>query len=56
MKCANCNRKIKGLTITVIDPATRRKIVYCTSCEQAAERRRIPSAENLPWQQSKGER
>ena len=23
MKCTNCGRKIKGLTITIIDPATR---------------------------------
>lgn len=47
MKCTNCGRKIKGPTITIIDPATRRKLIYCTSCEQAAERRRIPVREPL---------
>ena len=47
MKCTNCGRKIKGLTITIIDPATRRKLVYCERCEQAAERRRIPAREPM---------
>lgn len=47
MKCANCGHKIKGLTITIVDPATRRKLVYCERCEQAAERRRIPAQQRL---------